>query len=69
MRITKEKIEISPSETIFWDEVKTMRLSNNKLAFLLQDNRVVELNDVRNSTIDLVFRTYETYLQKHHKKH
>lgn len=68
MRITHEKLEISPSETIYWEDVKTMRLINNKLAFILEDGKEIELKDIRSSTIDLVFRTYETYIKEHPRK-
>lgn len=68
MRITNEKIEISPSESIYWNDVKTLRLLNEKLAFVLEDGRILEFSNLRASTIDTAFRTYDKYLKDHPEK-
>jgi hypothetical protein len=68
MRINAERIEISPSEVIFWEEVKSMKLLNKKLAIELASGRVVEVGNLLPSSIDLAFRTYEHWLSEHLKK-
>lgn len=65
MKITSESFEINNSESIFWKDVKTLRLLNDKLAFVLNNGQVIELDHLRPSTIDLAFKSYEKYLQKH----
>lgn len=67
MRITSENLQISPSDTISWEEIKTIRLRNEKLDLVLTDGRTIELTKLLPSTIDLVFRTYEKYLKDHQK--
>lgn len=68
MRITSESLQISPSDTISWEEIKTIRLRNEKLDLVLTDGRTIELTRLLPSTIDLVFRTYEKYLKDHSDK-
>jgi hypothetical protein len=68
MRITNEKLEITPSEIILWEDLKTMRLLNEKLILVLNDNRTIELSHVLPSTVDLAFRTYEKFLSDHPEK-
>ncbi len=68
MKITSDRFEISSSESVSWKDVKTLRLNNGKLALALSDGRVIELSDVRPSTIDTAFRTYEKYLKDHPEK-
>ncbi|MCC5832153.1 MAG: hypothetical protein JJU12_03825 [Chlamydiales bacterium] len=68
MKITNDRIEISGSESIPWEDVKTLRLLNEKLALVLTDGRVIELSNVRASTIDTAFRAYERYLKDHSEK-
>ncbi len=65
MKITSELFEISPSQTIAWREVKTMRMLNDKLAVVLSDGRIIEVPHLRPPTIDLAFRSYENYLRDH----
>lgn len=65
MKITSELFEITPSQTIAWRDVKTMRMLNDKLAVVLSDGRIVEVPHLRPTTIDLAFRSYETYLRAH----
>ena len=65
MKITSELFEISPSETIAWRDVKTMRMLNDKLAVVLSDGRTIEVPHLRPPTIDLAFRSYENYLRDH----
>lgn len=67
MRFTGERIELSENEVIRWEEVKTLRLSNNKLALVLEDGRVIELENLRPNLVDQAFLAYEKYL-KHHPK-
>lgn len=68
MKITSDRLEISASESISWDEVKTLRLLNNKLALVLNNGRVIELSNLHASTIDTAFRAYERYLKDHPDK-
>ncbi len=68
MRITDDSFEISSSESIPWEDVKTLRLLNEKLALVLNNGRVIELSNLRASTIDTAFRTYERYLKDHPDK-
>jgi hypothetical protein len=68
MKISDDRFEISNSESIPWEDVKTLRLLNEKLAFELTDGRTVELSNLRPSTIDTAFRTYERYLKDHPEK-
>lgn len=68
MKITSDRFEISPSESVSWQDVKTLRLLNEKLALVLNDGRVIELSNLRPSTIDTAFRTYEKYLKDHPEK-
>lgn len=65
MKITSEFFEISPSETIAWRDVKTMRMLNDKLAVVLSDGRIIEVPHLRPPTIDLAFRSYENYIRIH----
>ncbi len=65
MRITSDKFEISASESISWGAVKTLRLHNEKLAFVLENGDVVEVPNLRPSTIDSAFRAYERFLKEH----
>lgn len=68
MKVTEEKIEISEGKEISWDEVESLRIVNHKLALVLSNQEVVELHDLRPSTIDMVFRFYEDFLKKHPEK-
>lgn len=68
MKITSEKFEISSSESISWEDVKTLRLLNDKLALVLTNGKVIELSHLRPSTIDTAFRLYEKYLKDHPEK-
>lgn len=68
MKITQECFEISSSESVFWKDVKTLRLLNDKLALVLKDGRIIEIDHLRPSTIDLAFKSYEKYLQTHPEK-
>lgn len=68
MRITSEKLEISPSDVILWEEVKTIRLLNEKMAIVLSGGRTIELSHLLPSTIDAAFRAYERYLKDHPEK-
>jgi hypothetical protein len=65
MKITSELFEISPTDQISWCDIKTMRMHNDTLAVALSNGRIIEISHLRPSTIDLVFRTYETYLRNH----
>ena len=68
MKITGEKFEISPSESVPWEDVKTLRLLNDKLALVLNNDRVIELSNLRPTTIDSAFRAYDRYLKDHPEK-
>ncbi len=68
MKITNKKLEISSNEEVAWDDVESLRLLNNKLALVLSDKRVIELTNLRPSTIDSAFRAYEGYLKEHPEK-
>jgi hypothetical protein len=68
MKITDDRFEISSSESIPWEDVKTLRLLNEKLALVLNDGRIIELSNLRSSTIDMAFRAYERYLKDHPEK-
>ena len=68
MKITSEKMEITASESIRWEDVQTMRLLNDKLALVLNDNQVIEIDHLRPSTVDAAFRAYESYLKEHPEK-
>ncbi len=68
MKITGEKIEISRSESVSWKDVKQLRLLNNKLALVLVSGRVIEVENLRPTTIDTAFRLYESYLKEHPEK-
>lgn len=68
MKISKDKLELSGIDAVGWEEVKHLRLLNNKLVLVLQDNSTVELPPLHPGTIDEVFRTYESYLRAHPKK-
>ena len=59
MRITAETIEITPDEMINWDDVKTLRLLNDKLAFVLKSGQIVGVGPSYPWTIDEAFRHYE----------
>lgn len=65
MKITSELFEISPSDRISWRDIKTMRMHNDTLAVVLSNGRIIEIPHLRPPTIDLAFRTYETYLRNH----
>lgn len=65
MRITSQKFEISPSELIYWEDIKAMRLINEKLAIILNNGRVIELSNMHPHTIDNAFRAYERYIKEH----
>lgn len=67
MKITSEKIEVSEDKTIYWEEVKTLRLINDTLALVMKDGSVVEIPHIRPTTIDLAFRSYENFLMRHPK--
>lgn len=69
MKITNELFEISPLQTIAWSDVKSMRMLNDKLAFVLSDGKIVEIPHLRPATIDLAFRSYENYLREHPEPH
>lgn len=62
MKVTKEKFEISPHESISWADVKTMRVSGGKLALVLNSGRTVELGKLHPSLIDWAFRAFDGYL-------
>lgn len=68
MKITNDFFEINPNQSIFWKDVKTLRLLNDKLAVVLNNDQVIELPELRQSTIDLAFRSYEKYLHDHPEK-
>lgn len=65
MKISYDKIEFGEKDVIFWKNVKTIRLLNDKLAFIMNDGSIKELDHVRATTIDLVFRSYENFLRGH----
>ena len=68
MKITSDKFEISASQSFSWEDIKTLRLLNEKLAVVLKDGRVIELSHLRPGTIDMAFRFYEKYLHEHPEK-
>ncbi len=68
MKITSDKFEISSNESIAWQDVKTLRLSNDKLALVLENGKVIEVSNLRPSTIDTAFRAYEKYIKEHPEK-
>ncbi len=65
MRITNESFEISESESISWEDVEALQLLGDKLAFVLSNKKVVEIDHLRPSTIDSAFRAYQHYRQEH----
>lgn|GEM_PF-3099032 len=62
MKITSEVIEIEPTNIIYWADIKTVRLLNDRLILVLSDNNTVELMDLTPLTVDRLFRQYERYL-------
>ena len=66
MRITSDTIAFSKTEVIPWREVRRVRMSGDKLRFVLADGAVKELGDLSPHTIDLAFRTFDAYV-RHHK--
>lgn len=67
MRITNERLEISESESVSWKDVEALKLLNDKLALVLSDKRVIEIDHLRPSTIDSAFRAYQLYQKEHPK--
>lgn len=65
MKITSDSLEIGNNEFIGWAEVKNLRFTNGKLAVVLKNGRVIELPNLRPTTIDTAFRQYERYLKDH----
>lgn len=68
MRITNESFEISESVIISWGDVKALKLLNDKLALVLSNRRVIELDHLRPSTIDSAFRAFQHYRKDHPEK-
>jgi hypothetical protein len=65
MKITNRSFELPNGEEVDWSHVKSIRILNNKLAITLSSRKVIHLENLRPSTIDLLFRTYEAYLREH----
>ena len=65
MKITHDKLELSSSESIPWEDIKTLRLLNNKLALVLTNDQVIELTNLLPSKIDSAFRAYDKFLKEH----
>lgn len=63
MKITATHLEITDNRYIEWKEVDNLRLVNNRLCFILSGGEVVELEDLRPTMVDAVFRAYENFLK------
>ncbi|MFZ0564973.1 MAG: hypothetical protein WAM28_02110 [Chlamydiales bacterium] len=68
MKFTEEGIEISSSKYVLWQDVKTLRILNNKLVFVFTNNQVMELSNLHPRVIDSMFRAYEKFLKNHPSK-
>ncbi|MCH9609252.1 MAG: hypothetical protein S4CHLAM45_14550 [Chlamydiales bacterium] len=65
MKITNEKLEINEQQQIYWDDVKTLKLINDKLELVLSTGKVIEIDHLRPSTVDSAFRAYQHHCKKH----
>ncbi len=68
MKITGDRLEISPEESIPWGDVETLRLLNETMVLVLENGKTVEFSHVHPVTIDRAFRAYENYLRDHPEK-
>ena len=68
MKITSDWLQITDSESIKWEDVKRMRMLNEKLALVLRSNKTIELSGLRPNQIDSAFKAFETYLRHHPEK-
>lgn len=68
MKINDDGFAISNSESIPWEDVKALRILNDKFVMVLNSGRIIELEHLRPSTIDTAFRSYERYLKSHPEK-
>jgi|GEM_PF-4641162 len=63
MQVNSDNIVIN-NESISWGDVKNIRLSNEKLFFVLLGGKVLEVDNLNPSIVDAAFRAYESYLKK-----
>lgn len=68
MKITHESLEISESEVIAWADVEALKLLNDKLALVLSNKRVIEIDHMRPATIDSAFRAFQLWRKDHPDK-
>ena len=68
MKITSNKLVVSDTESIEWEDVDNLRLSNNQLCLVLSSGKTIKVKDVHPSTADQAFRVYEAYLKDHPEK-
>jgi len=65
MKFTSDNVQISSDESILWEDVKTLRLINDRLDLVLKDGNVVHFSSLQPFMIDKAFRLYERYLRDH----
>lgn len=68
MKIKKDKIQLSESQEIPWENVETLRALNDKLVFVLDDHQVIELQHLNPHLVDSAFRAYESYIRQNPEK-
>lgn len=65
MKVTESMVTLTDAITVRWGAVKTLKVLNEKVLFLLQDNVILEVSGLPAKMVDAVFIAYARYLREH----